>query len=223
MMLPMANKIKPDVNKAMYIKTYDSLVSLINSVVNNPILYPADGTVSTIDYTNAPLYNTLKVEYDGKTFGASSNSKFCEILAYGLNADMSGCTNNDKAHTSLTSPTFNFTTPNGVQFSINTEIKIDPTLSYTNSIIFDVNGDKDPNCIGRDSDSTCTKPDRFRFLVSADGHLIASDVYGQYYLKTRESFKLKDVQNNIKTEGLKEVTTMPTDWIITPNITTQSN
>lgn len=202
---PMANKLKPDLNKAMYIKTYDNLVQIMNSMVNNTILFPWQSSEDdTINYSKGPLYNKEAVTYDDIEF-SSGNSKFCQILAYSLNSDHTTC---DTSYTPK-KPRFDFTTPNGIQFSVDTiqgkfteKIMVENSLQlwsswkYKNYILFDVNGDDLPNCIGntkQDVQTTCPKPDRFAFWVTPDGHLIAADVAGQYYLKNRDSFNSKDI------------------------------
>ena len=61
------------------------------------------------------------------------------------------------------------------------------TASYQTDIYVDVDSSKkSSNCIY--NSSSCKKPDRFKFLVSADGRVIPADPMGLMYINTRKSF-----------------------------------
>lgn len=220
-MLPLANKLKPDSNKALYLKTYDSLVQILNAVSSDTDLYPEFWTYQSYDYdfTQLPLYNTasdLGLTEFPDTDIKGGNQKLCSILAVGF-GQTSECKNVASKYSANTfSSKLAFTNRQGVQFGIYSNIILNTTTqSFDTQITIDINGNNKPNC---KYSTTCTKPDRFTFLVSPDGHVIASDVMGQAYLATRTNLRSK---SNYSLDDYKEITELPSFWkqkkvIITP-------
>ena len=183
-LIPLINKFKPDANHMMFLKTYDSLVTLLNAISSNESLFPAKCTNqgNPVNCNEAPLFNMDPVvDYKGKTY-SSGTQKLCEILGDSFNdyatAEVT-CKNLAKVNDTNFSSYINFTALNGVQFSINT----DTSPYYVTTLTFDINGNNKPNCIY--NSTTCTEPDRFRLFISADGHIVASDSMAQKYLQTR--------------------------------------
>ena len=82
-----------------------------------------------------------------------------------------------------------FTTQNGMEWWIVPQVntKGGGNAEYQTDIYVDVDSsDKSPNCI-YDSES-CKNPDRFKFLLAADGTVIPADPMGLMYIETRKSF-----------------------------------
>lgn len=82
-----------------------------------------------------------------------------------------------------------FLTANGMQWYVVPAV----ASAYANGIgtfqtdvYVDVNGDKAPNCI-YNADS-CEKPDRFKFMVAADGSVQAADPVSRGYINSRRNF-----------------------------------
>jgi len=89
----LVNNSKPDTTKIMYLKTYDSLVDIFNSIVTDPRIFKTtiENNGSTYDITSCPLYDTDKItmiDSEGTTVFESldGNDKICSIImeAFGL-------------------------------------------------------------------------------------------------------------------------------------------
>ena len=203
LVLPMAGKIRPNANKMAFLHTYDSIVQLTHSIAADETFYPEIDVDEggKINYGNYPLWNIRPKSPDGNTYYGQAK-KYCQILAEGLKADSNACSNN------TITPFGNqksFTTPNGVDFWVNTErgkedVNNDGTddfAIYQSSVHFDVNGiDQGENCIY--NAGTCPHPDRFTLFVASDGKVVAADQMSQHYLNTRTNFRFnKDEVPNI--------------------------
>ena len=102
---PLVNKYKPDANKVMFLKTYDSLHTVLNELATNnalfPIVYQSGGQEYNFD--KIPFLNDSSVTVGGTTY--SGPTKLCDALADALNASKSKyCANGT------------FTTPQGGSF-----------------------------------------------------------------------------------------------------------
>lgn len=184
-MLPLANKFRPDSNKVLYLKTYDAIVESVGKMAANPNLYPvSDGSYT---YAKAPLYNLQEVELIGIKYGGSAK-KFCELLGFGLSATgTSTCSDNYQEYSDNLFDNLSFTSGNGVQFVVTTNVE----GFYQSDIYFDVNGAKGDNCM---YSSSCLKPDRFKVSVAADGTVVAADEAGQSYLDKRSNWKKSELE-----------------------------
>lgn len=220
-MLPLANKYKPDPHKALFLKVYDNLVTITSEMASNTRLFPLID--DNCNYENAPLFNTVPVtieELNNRTYPAEGDNrnpaKICEILADYLNAyDDNKCTemevvgnDNDKFNEKIS-----FTTPQNIQFSVNVKMKSEnpetPALDEFNTeITFDVNGEETPNCIYSE---TCPDPDRFRVLLGPTGHIFASDSMARQHLLTRSNLR-----KTIYPELPKELNRIPEAYRTTP-------
>ena len=199
--LPMFNKTKPDPTKVAYMKTYDSIVGAVSSLITNQKLYPSqyegvnpslyDNFNMNAIYYDYPLLNTqaAKDVISGANLN-EGNKKFCEALAFSFGASSNSCDNNEITYTDASfAPSF--TTKDGTQFMVSTKIQYKPAGGpYTNAlyesvVYFDVDGAKGNNCI---YSATCSSPDRFKVFVLADGTVKAADPAARSYLKTKHLF-----------------------------------
>ena len=85
-LLPLANKYKPDGIKATYVKTYYTLVETIREIASNQAIYPLTDSNFTYSYNKAPLFNleevTIGKDENGnpKKYGGDE-AKLCEVLS----------------------------------------------------------------------------------------------------------------------------------------------
>lgn len=193
-MIPLANKFRPDTTKVAYLTTYDSLVTALNGIVNDTTLYPGLNT-------KRPLVNTSAVEIDGIQIAAGAN-KLCRILNETLRSEANNidfkinnaCSDNyiDANFNATKDFSRDFTAKNGAQFKVG---RVFHTY-YETDIYVDINGDEGNNCI-YDAE-TCPNPDRFKFFVGANGKIVPADPMGIHYLETRTNLK---VQKDVEIDG----------------------
>ncbi len=205
--LPAINGLMPDKTKIMYLKVYDELSRSIGMLASDTSLYPAciNFGSETIGCSEHPLINTSKPV--NKKFSSSNyegDKKLCSLLAFTMNTDSNTCSDSvyDFTEGSFDND-FNskksFTTANGMEWWVVPQINTaaSGTASYQTDIYVDVDSSKkSSNCIY--NTSSCKAPDRFKFMVSADGRVIPADPMGLMYINTRKSY-LKN--KNQKTEG----------------------
>jgi prepilin-type N-terminal cleavage/methylation domain-containing protein len=200
-LLPLINKYKPDANMAMFIKTYDTIVTATNELVSNEQLYPIKNTdeISTTalptNYSSYPLYNTSAVTINGNTI--SGNSKYCNLLALSFNTTGSISCSDEYAephapgdYTFAYTPSFKMT--NGVELDIRTyrDDYYAANPAYKSDIYIDIDGfSKGKNCFY--ASKSCEQPDRFKLVVLANGQVHAADIKGDAYLKRRANWKLR--------------------------------
>ena len=198
-MIPLANKFRPDTTNVAYLTTYDSLVTALNGIVNNENIYP---TVSGgRNYSQKPLLNTSATEIDGTQIAAGAN-KLCRILNETLRSEANNidfkinnaCSDNyiDANFNATTDFSRDFTAKNGTQFKVG---RVFHTY-YETDIYIDINGYEGNNCI-YDAE-TCPNPDRFKFFVGANGKIVPADPMGKHYLETRTNLK---VQKDVEIDG----------------------
>jgi uncharacterized pyridoxamine 5'-phosphate oxidase family protein len=210
-MLPLVNKYRPDTNKAIYLTTYDSLVTAVQNMVNNDKVYPMSNNANA--YYKFPLSNQVAVTIDGTTIEGNS-AKFCNALALSLNTvGTVSCNTNYNANPAFTK---SFQTTNGVVFQVLTKKR---DLVYQSDVYIDINGEnKGKNCFYSDN---CKNPDRFKFYVAASGKVYPADQKGQSYVDTRTNPKLTgdtasnytalaELPNNEKWIVYENQTTLPT-------------
>ena len=183
---PMVNKFKPDVNKVMFLKTYDSICEVVKNIVNNNILYPEPEDSITIgEYSISkdviieyPLLDNSSVTWNGKSYPATpEGNKFCELLADGLNKTLDSKGYSD------------FYTPNGVHFKVTPALDL-VSSTYKTTIEFDVNGEKSPNSPYK---VEVTNADQFTLYVTADGRVLPGDELAELYLNTRTNWKKQEL------------------------------
>ena len=84
-MLPMINKVKPDSTKAMYLATYDAVVSATNEMASNINAYPVydkdynypENSTPDWDFGKVPLYNINDITVGGVTY--EGPNKYCKL------------------------------------------------------------------------------------------------------------------------------------------------
>ena len=196
--LPAINGLMPDKTKINYLKVYDELGNNIKSMVADTLLFPIllkEGSTD-IDVSRYPLVNNsqpLKAPFKDDT-KYSGDNKLCNLLAHTFGADSCNTTSYpDKS---------SFTTSNGMEWWISqTKREIDTAenkISYQTDIYVDVDSSKESsNCMyGEDG---CKNPDRFKFLLAADGRLVPADPVGVHYINTKKNLLKKkfDVEGNV--------------------------
>lgn len=106
LMLPLMNKYKPDADKALFVRTYDSIVDATGSLVEDETIYPhtvavnnpagckhEQGECRYWDYTRGPLLNSNTVTLEDGTViqGGSLHTKYCNALKQYMHVANSSC------------------------------------------------------------------------------------------------------------------------------------
>ena len=187
--LPAINGLMPDKTKINYLKVYDELNNSIKALTADSTIFPVilKNGGQDIDVSKIPLLNDTKplkspFKDDSKYSG---DKKLCNLLAFSMGVNES-C--KDTSYPSTPS----FTTPNGMEWWISqTKREItENKASYQTDIYVDVDSSKDSsNCMF--GESNCQNPDRFKFLLAADGTLVPADPVGLHYINTRKNFLKK--------------------------------
>ncbi len=188
--LPAINGLMPDKTKINYLKVYDELGKNIKALTSDSSIFPVllkEGSTD-IDVSKYPLVNNsqpLKAPFNDDT-KYSGDNKLCNLLAHTFGADSCSTTSYpDKS---------SFTTSNGMEWWISqTKREIDTAsnkIAYQTDIYVDVDSSKESsNCMyGEDG---CKQPDRFKFLLAADGRLVPADPVGVHYINTRKNLLKK--------------------------------
>lgn len=196
-----ATKLMPDKNKVLYLKVYDTIATTIGSLKNNSKLYPICSS-ENIDCSLHPLFSNRKPLV--APFNTSSderftgNAKLCNLLAYSFGSlDNANCRADRYVYDNSTfNDNISFVTQNGMHWLISPyEYSHSGTnANYQTDIWVDVNGSAEPNCIYADN---CQKPDRFKFMIAANGTIVPADPMGVFYLKTRKTF-INNANNDIE-------------------------
>lgn len=216
--LPLIDNNKPDKTKAMYLKTYDSLVEILNNVSSNSQIFNPIITVGgiTYDISKCPLFDTaehiIRDNNDAEILNTNSDDdKLCSVVAasYGVVPDAS-CSDNAAYSDANFLTNLSFTNNYGIQFKFIVNNIDVVTGAYTTEIYVDVDGANGNNCIY--NANTCQRPDRFIFLVSPTGHLIPADPMGQAYIKTRTNLRLVDYVAYISDNTIQSLPNLPDFW-----------
>ena len=218
--LPLINNTKPDKTKVMYLKTYDSLVEILDNVSSNQDIFRriiTDENNITYDISKCPLFDTADRKIDGnndeeilKTQGG--NNKLCSVVAesFGVEYNDVSCSDNAAYSDANFLTNLSFTNNYGIQFKFIVNTINVATGVYTTEIYVDVDGANGNNCIY--NTNTCQRPDRFYFWVSPTGHLISADQMGQAYLRTRTNLRLVDYVAYISDNNIDELLNLPPFW-----------
>lgn len=190
-LLPVINNLLPDKTKMMYLKAYDELMQDVKSLGANSSLFPyaVDINGKSYDVSNYPFINNeipinkkfSKDEYTGKT-------KLCNLIAFTMNAEPNCKEDAPDYSDSLFDANKSYTTKNGMQWWIVPKVyeTSEGKASYQTDIYVDVDpSKKSKNCLF--NSLTCKQPDRFKFLLAADGTLIPADPMGLKYIQTRKN------------------------------------
>ena len=209
-LLPLANKYRPDSTKALYVKTFNAVTDTVRSMASNQALYPINDGSTNYSYLKAPLFNTSAVTIAGKSYGGNA-AKFCQLFAlnFATTGDASCSTSKVTYSDSTTFNSPSFTMANGMQFVIGTELTM-PT-KYQSDIYFDINGKEGNNCLY--NAEKCKNPDRFKLIVSGDGHVMAADPMGQAYLENRMNWRKTDI-----TPTGTLLSAVPDEWVVKPDV-----
>lgn len=178
-LMPLVNKMRPDPEKMAYLKFNQELVETINTVVSTPSLYPMLDE-NGVNYRFAPLLNTVGIDDGNNNYGdidiTGGSQKLCDILFLAFNGGTNNC-NGNFVQNGQNNFAPSFRTKNGMDIFITTDIN-----PYRTDLYVDVNGGSGQNCFWDDNDN-CTKPDRFKFMIAADGRVFAADPQGRAYLE----------------------------------------
>ena len=205
LIMPLANKMRPNENKVKYLQTYDAISKVVKDLANDSSVYPAvrtlmiDGNSETVDYMNAPFYNVFdnnSIQHNNKLGGliAERFNTQDNVDIDSIQGDQSTAwSDNDTVEANIANDTFvpTFTTANGVDVFITTHYVAPTTVvenntnaEYMTDVYFDVNGhDRGNNCMF--DANNCTNPDIFRLTILGDGSIIPTDLRGAGYLNTR--------------------------------------
>ncbi len=197
--LPIINHVKPDKNKIMYLKAYDSIMTATKSLVSDSSLFAAtrvyndaSGKTYNIDITKYPLldYESTKNEIYHNSPNHRGNVKFCNLLKDSFhNVTVVHSCSVHSSDNDLTSQSFdenyNFVTANGMQWWVQ-PYRPDPivTKRFYETVIVDVNGSDGPNSVW--NANLGNVPDRFVFYITASGDTIPADPYGKMYIDRRK-------------------------------------
>lgn len=216
-LLPAANNLMPDKTKIAYLKVHDELISNIQGLAFNSTLYPVciENGESTIGCYEHPLLNTSRPlikkfeDYEG-------DKKLCKLLAFTMGAEET-CKDGDYTYSDSTfASNLSFTTRNGMQWIVVPQARTidEEKATFQSDIYVDVDpSKKSKNCM---YDSVkCKTPDRFKFMIAADGTVIPADPMGHMYVNTRKSFMKNKTDATegevaaVLTESLREFSFKP--------------
>ena len=207
-LLPAVNNLMPDKTKILYLKAYDELQQNIQSLASNSSLYPIclEQGDTTIGCQEHPLINTSK-PLTKKFESYTGDTKLCKLLAFSMDAQESCKDESFTYNNSTFKSNLSFTTKNGMQWIVSPQARIieSDKATYQSDIYVDVDpSKKSKNCL---YDSVnCKEPDRFKFLVAADGSVFPADPMGLMYVNTRKSY-----MKNKKQKAQGEVAALLTD------------
>lgn len=197
-MLPLVNKARPNTNKILYLKSYDSLVQAVSTIANSENIYGETRSVGGKDY-NLSKYPLLDYgQPKSNEFHAFQGAtKLCELIreSFGVAANQvhAACGTDGGIDN------YNFETKNGVHWKIEPKDNSDPlagnprgTIEFYNLVTIDVNGSKAPNTMSNDPS---VASDRFQFYITSDGDVTPSDLLGQSYIANRANYNKKRSEN----------------------------
>lgn len=198
--LPAIMSMRPDKNKTMYLKTYNTLTTLTSEILNDTSLYSetydANGNPNCVglgcnDRPSDPQYNNQN--YEGF-------SKFTYLLTDRLNVE-GGITGNAPN-------VFQFSTIDGVEWQIITACNnnSDGQRECSCPIIqLDVNPNSN-DCHSIYS-SICTKPTLFHLAIDTNGKIQATDAMGIAYLQNQTNMHVNDDDRDLAAQLIKNGTT----------------
>ena len=196
LVIPAVNHLKPDENKILYLKVYDTLADTVKNLAANSKIYPVCENEHNINCSSNPLLNTDRplVAPFNTTADYEGNVKLCNLLAFALGAVNPNCRDSIYNYSNETfKNNLSFITSNGMQWIVSQQRTITPaSATFQTDIYFDVNGNKGDNCIY--NNTNCTKPDIFKFMVASDGTIVPADPMGIKYIATRKSLQKKDFE-----------------------------
>lgn len=171
LMLPLMNKFKPDGDKALFIRTYDSIIEVNSMLLEDEVLYPHEvyiendpedcnldeGECYHYDYSRAPFLNAEPVEMlDGTLVGdkisLSAAKKYCDALLRQMHANVNDNLQCATAYGSNGNNYHDFTLVNGVSIRVSEvkdkncfKLEIVPAQTRKYSLLVYPNGKVIPN------------------------------------------------------------------------------
>ena len=178
--------LQPDQKKAIYLRNYDALTKAVKALAGNSRLFPV--CQDNLNCQAHPLFNTATgIDSRFASIGAG-DGKLCKGLSYMMNGQMLpqlNCENQPIAYSDGNwTPSFR---TYRTEWLVSTLRELNgSSATYQSDVYFDLNGPEGPNCVYSDS---CQNPDRFKFLVAADGTVIPADPVGQEYILKRKNWR----------------------------------
>ena len=203
LVIPIIANTRPDEFKMLTKKAYFTTEQIVSSLINDQQLYPDCSMYcsdsSTSNYCFYGFDDTTAVAYNGKTADDdyyADEYKFPLLFADQLNVSDNGCDGEDDDSddpciiTTTDGMTFNFNLSGGSVSGYDDYYDgpyKDPwtqgSATDKRTILVDVNGDSDPNCL--ETDSGCTHPDQFRIEIQTNGriNIYEGDTTAASYIK----------------------------------------
>ena len=178
--------LQPDQQKAIYLKNYDALSKAVKELAHNDRLFPI--CQDNLNCQEHPLFNTSSGVGGRFVAIGEGNGKLCRGLSYVFNGQMLPNLNCDNQPLTYEdgdwTPSFR---TYRTEWLVSTLRELSgSSATYQSDVYFDLNGPAAPNCVYGDN---CKNPDRFKFLVAANGTVIPADPIGQEYIKTRKNWR----------------------------------
>ena len=178
--------LQPDQQKAIYLKNYDALSKAVKELAHNDRLFPI--CQDNLNCQEHPLFNTSSGVGGRFVAIGEGDGKLCRGLSYVFNGQMLPNLNCDNQPLTYEdgdwTPSFR---TYRTEWLVSTLRELSgSSATYQSDVYFDLNGPAAPNCVYGDN---CKNPDRFKFLVAANGTVIPADPIGQEYIKTRKNWR----------------------------------
>ena len=198
--VPMANKFKPDVYKIKFLKNYDAIVQVNNHLIYDEELYPLIDNAGN-DYRENPLFNIQRVTYDNVNIGNHDN-KYCDFLSLFIAGSVSEACQGAEHPDDRPDGAPHFTIKDGTEYWVYTQRSIDNNnrANYRSDIYIDIDRNG-ANCL--EDPVACPTPDRFHITVKANGETLPADRVSTYYLNTRTNYRLNKDRDlpNVEDQG----------------------
>lgn len=177
LLLPMANKFRPDPLKVKYLQTYDAITYVASQLANDQAKF------GSLYNPNDPANPTARFNVSEQPFADRVNT-FCNLFAQGVNAPTgTECRGENGEESSIVE----FITDNNIAWSVNATSSKN-LAQFEGTFLAEIqvwlNGDRDDNS------------QHFTFEVGADGQTYITDRQGLAYAATRSSWKNSDYNLN---------------------------
>lgn len=209
LVVPAANKARPNENKLRFLQTYDTIETQIKNFTQNSRYFPTcqdgfpdpnnQGQFITRCFPDYPLFNTSAgvdniLLQDNQhpnrplPVGYITDFKLCYLLA-----DAMGTTTPMANRCQGNYPNApDFVTPNGIAFAFDNTMNVQGNGRFLKTIVFDVTGDLTVDHSGGGQPN----PSTFTIAITADGSVYPNDTAGIQYLAHRNDNREK-FDNNI--------------------------
>ena len=204
LVIPVIANTRPDEFKMLTKKAYHVTEQVVASLINDPQLYPDSTMYCPQEEGGETCYygfdDVSSVAYNGHTADDIiyyEEAKFPRLFAEQLNIaegyDSDDVSSNmdfpsSTASTITTTDGIRFdfyydNSPNGGADSILNEQYCWTDATSKCTLLIDVNGDSDPNCL--ETDENCTHPDQFRIEIQTNGkmNVYEGDTIAASYIK----------------------------------------